>query len=86
MSKTFQFPASVLEVNHEVPVGTCNFVNTTFTTALLAIVGSLRVYINGIRLYYPTDYTTTEGTVTTITMAEAPHTNDLIQVDYTYKI
>ena len=86
MSKTFQLPASVLEVAHETPVGNCNFVNTTFTTALLAITGSLRVYLNGIRCGYTTDYTTSEGTVTTISFVDAPHTNDVIQVDYKYKI
>ena len=89
MSKSYQLPASVLNVQDEVPSGTCNFSNVTFVTTLAAIPGSLKVFLNGIRLFAPADYsasnTTTAG-VTTITMVEAPHTNDIVMVDYTFKI
>ena len=89
MAKQFQIPMSSLMVQDEVPTGSCNFSNVTFTTKFPCIPGSLRVYINNIRLSSITDYTasntTTAGT-TTITLAEAPHTDDVIFVDYWYKI
>ncbi len=67
-------------VRGEVPGGSVNSSNTTFTTASRFQPGSLRVYHNGIRLKGgTTDYT--EGTQG-FTMAVAPITGDILLVDY----
>ena len=67
-------------VRGEVPGGSVNSSNTTFTTASRFQPGSLRVYHNGIRLKAgTTDYA--EGTQG-FTMVTAPITGDILLVDY----
>lgn len=67
-------------VRNEVPTGTLNGVNTSFTTTLVYSPGSLRVYLNGQRLKAGgNDYTETSGG---FTMVVAPVAGDILLVDY----
>lgn len=68
------------QVKNEVPGGSVNSSNTAFTTASAFQTGSLRVYLNGIRLKGGgTDFT--EGTQG-FTMTVAPTTGGILLVDY----
>lgn len=64
---------------NETPGGTINSSNTSFTTAASYTSGTLRVYLNGIRLA-GADYSETGST--TFSMVTAPVTGDLLRVDY----
>lgn len=68
--------------DNEVPSGTCNASNTTFTLAHTPISGSLHLFWNGTRQAPTTDYTISSAT---ITMAYAPATTPCIPLaDYRY--
>ena len=68
-------------VVNELPTGTINSVNTSFTTAATPITGSVEVYLNGQKLFpgAGNDYTIASGT---ITMLSAPITGDRLVVNY----
>ena len=66
-------------VTEETPSGTINGSNTSFTLANAPISGTLKLYLNGQRLTYTTDFTLSG---TTITMVTAPITNDILRADY----
>jgi hypothetical protein len=68
-------------VDAEVPSGSINGSNTTFTLANTPTAGSEKVYLNGVRLFVggSNDYTISGAT---ITMAAAPLTGERIIVDY----
>lgn len=68
-------------VDAEIPSGSINGSNTTFTLANTPTSGTEKVYLNGIRLYpgAGNDYTISTNT---ITMATAPLTGERIVVDY----
>lgn len=74
------FLASIL---NEVPTGTINGVNVTFTTVLPFRVGSTRFYFNGVRqlLGSGNDYSEGPGTQT-LTLVVAPRVGDHLLVDY----
>lgn len=65
----------------EVPTGSINGSNVTFTLASTPVSGSERVYLNGValRVGAGNDYTITTST---ITMTTAPVSGDYLQVDY----
>lgn len=63
----------------EVPSGTVNGSNVTFTIANTATSGTLRIFNNGLRLKATTDYSLSG---TTITFVSAPLTGDLLLADY----
>jgi hypothetical protein len=67
----------------EVPSGTVNGVNTTFTLANTPTTDSQRIIVNGIDLTegIGQDYTISGDT---ITFATAPETGDVLLVDYVY--
>lgn len=66
-------------IRNEVPGGTINSVNVTFTLASTPASGSLRLYRNGTRLKLTDDYTLSG---TTITMVSAPITGSNLLADY----
>ena len=69
------------KVYREVPTGTINGVNATFTLANTPIAGTEQVHLNGI-YQYPgagNDYTISGAT---ITMLNVPQTGDRLVVDY----
>jgi hypothetical protein len=66
-------------VQGEVPTGTINGSNVTFTTASQFATGSLRIYKNGVRLKITDDYTVSGNTITFVT---APATGTKLLVDY----
>lgn len=66
-------------VTGEVPSGTVNGSNVTFTLANTPTSGTVRVFQNGLRDKVTTDYTISG---TTITFVTAPLTGDLLLTDY----
>lgn len=71
--------SSTSMVRNEVPSGSINSSNTSYTLANTPLTGSLRVYLNGQRLTVTADYTISG---TTLTMVIAPTTGDTLLVDY----
>jgi hypothetical protein len=69
-------------VQNEVPGGLVNSSNTAFTTASIFQTGSLRVYLNGVRLKGGGIDFTEAGGLQAFTMVTAPTTGDLLLVDY----
>lgn len=67
-------------VENEVPVGTMNSSNPTFTLANTPIVGSVKLYINGIRLQSGGIGYSISGA--TITMTIPPDSGDILLADY----
>ena len=65
----------------EVPSGTVNGSNTTFTLADTPSSGTLQLYVNGFRFKVGAgeDYTLSGATITMLT---APPTNSIILADY----
>lgn len=70
---------AVSNVRNEVPSGTVNGSNTSFTIASTPVTGTLRVYVNGVRQKVTDDYTLSG---TTITFVYAPLTDSKLLVDY----
>lgn len=66
-------------VFNEVPSGTINSSNVTFTLANAPMSGTVRGYENGLRLKPTTDYSISGST---ITFVSAPTTGDLLLFDY----
>lgn len=69
-------------VDSETPTGSINSSNTSFTLANTPVSGSLKVYLNGLRLKLTTDYSLSG---TTLTMVIAPTGGlhpDILLVDY----
>lgn len=82
--KTIAYTTDITTINfadEETPSGTINGINTTFTLAHTPLSGSLKVYLNGIRLKNGNDYTLA---TTTITMINIPGTGDTLIADYRY--
>lgn len=78
-SQLSTFVGSAAFVDGETPSGTVDGVNDTFTLANTPIVGSVKVYLNGIRMQVTTDYTISG---TTITFVTPPSILDIILCDY----
>jgi hypothetical protein len=66
-------------VTNEVPSGSVNGSNVTFTLANNPIAGSQQLYLDGLRLTPTVDYTIVNGT---ITMLIAPLTGSRLLADY----
>lgn len=68
-------------VQDEIPSGTINGVNATFTLAFTPIAGTVKVYLNGQRMFpgAGNDFTISGAT---ITMLQVPVTGDLLVADY----
>lgn len=68
-------------ISSEVPAGLVDDLNVTYTLANTPLVGTVRLYLNGLRQEAGDgkDYTITG---TAITMAAAPATGDIILADY----
>lgn len=71
-------------IRNEVPSGTIDGSNTTFTTASSFSSGSLRVYKNGIRLKGGGADFTENGSSNGFSMVAAPATGTVLLVDYDY--
>ncbi len=65
----------------EVPSGTVDGTNTTYTLAHTATSDSLQLFWNGVRQYPTTDYTISGAT---ITMTYAPASGSYPLADYRY--
>lgn len=70
-------------VNQEVPTGTINGSNATFTLAHIPIDESLNVFVAGRLCIEDTDYTIA-GAVLTMDQASVPGVSDTIVVSYNY--
>lgn len=70
----------------EVPSGSVNGSNTTFTFARAYIAGSVEVFINGVSQLRTTHFTETTPASGIITMSDAPLTGDVIQVNYQFNL
>lgn len=66
---------------NEVPAGVINAINTTFTLLQVPQTNTLKLYLNGIRQMYTTDFTLTGNT---ITMGSPPLLLDTLLADYNY--
>lgn len=75
--------AVITFVTSEVPSGTINGTNPTFTLANTPTSGSLQLYVDGVRMNPggSNDYTISGGTITFQTGA-IPQTGDVILADY----
>jgi len=62
----------------DTPAGAIDGVNKEFTFSSKAVISTVRVYLNGVRLY-PSAYTVTENT---LTLLQAPAVDDLLRVFY----
>lgn len=67
-------------VDAEVPSGTIDGANATYTLANTPVVGSVKVYLNGVRQRAGGNDYSISGT--TITMVTAPLTGEYIEVEY----
>lgn len=78
-------PAGATFVENEVPSGTINGTNDTFTLANTPNSGTLALYANGLRLKSGSgnDYTISGDTITFLTGA-IPQTGDVLLADYQY--
>ncbi len=72
---------SIKWADSEIPSGTINGANATFTLAHTPTSGSLHLYLNGRRLKLADDYTIKTAT---ITMASALASGDALLADYRY--
>lgn len=69
-------------ITNEVPSGSVNGSNTSFTTAQSYMAGTLEVYINGVKQLRTTHYSETTPASGTFSMSDAPLTGDVIEVRY----
>lgn len=67
-------------VMNETPGGTLDGSNAVFTTAYAYIANSTRLFLNGQRMQLLGDYI--ESDTQEITFVEAPHTGDILTIDY----
>lgn len=68
-------------VDAEIPTGTINGVNAAFTLANTPVVGSVHLYLNGLRMRPTTDFTVA-GTTITYSAGAKPQTGDNHYADY----
>jgi hypothetical protein len=66
-------------IEGEVPSGSINSSNVTYTLANTPIAGSVKVYWNGMKMMVGVGYTISGAT---ITMTTAPETGDTLETDY----
>ena len=66
-------------ITSEIPTGLINGSNVTYTLVNSPITGTTKLYLNGQRLTYTTDYILSGNTITFVT---APFTGDTVFVDY----
>lgn len=66
----------------EVPLGAIDGVNAAFLTTNTFILGSTRVFLNGMRLLPGAGNGYTESTDSSITLTEAPQPGDELMIDY----
>lgn len=77
---------SIGDIIGEVPSGSVNSSNTTFTTSKAYIGASLEVFINGISQARTTHFTETTPGSGVFTMGDAPLTGDIITVSYSFTV
>lgn len=68
-------------ITNEVPSGTVNGSNDTFTLANTPVAGTVQLYNNGLRQTLTTDYTISSATIT-FTAGNIPLTGDVLIADY----
>ena len=68
-------------IEDEIPSGVINNINDTFTLLNTPIIGSLLIYLNGLRLKNNNDFTYI-GNI--ITMINIPYISDSFLCDYQY--
>jgi hypothetical protein len=72
--------AAIPSVTGEIPTGSINGINATFTTAYSFIPESVEIFVNGIQATKNIDYTTS-GT-NTINFTYSPVSGDIIRLNY----
>ena|ERR1035437_3970417 len=70
-----------IAINEEIPTGTINGTNATFTLVHIPKIGSLKMIINGLMLKLTDDFTVTGNTVT---MIQIPWTGCNFLANYNY--
>jgi hypothetical protein len=65
----------------EIPTGSINSTNKSYTAAYPFVAGLLAVFLNGLRQRHPDDYS--ETTAQSFTFVNAPITGDSVSIDYT---
>jgi len=80
--KAFQ-PVVIRSEFNETLSGTIDGSNKVFTTTKKFVLGSTRVYLNGLKNRLNTDYV--ESDENEITMDEAPRTGDSLYINYVIK-
>lgn len=68
-------------VYNEIPIGTINGSNATFTSLFPFIPQTLRLYLNGSRQKVVTHYNTSG--VNTIILSDSPLPGEIVEIDYT---
>jgi len=80
ISIDYILPAATLPVVGEIPTGALNGTNKIFTTAYIYKPTLLAVFLSGLRLRHPDDYTETGSQ--TFQLVTAPLSSDSLCVDY----
>lgn len=73
-------------ISDEVPTGSVNGTNTSFTSTRAYIAGSLEVFINGVKQARGTHFTETTPASGIFTMSDAPLTGDNIIINYQFNL
>jgi hypothetical protein len=76
-------PIPINFVDAEVPAGVVDGTNMVFTLAKPPVVGSIRIYRNGLRLTMSADFTLSSATVT-FTSGSQPRVGDVLVAAYRY--
>ena len=71
-------------IENEIPGGTKDGVNLTFTLANTPITNSVKLYLNGLRLSYTTDFTISGNTISMISRSPNSSNGDTFITDYRY--
>ena len=86
-TSTSQFTSGVTGfVTNQIPSGTVNGSNTTFTCGNSYVAGTLEVWINGLKQLPTTHYVETTPTSGVFTMGDAPATGDNVLVNYQHTL
>ena len=75
------FPTVERRIYNEIPAGSINDSNVTFTLASPPVNNSAQIYLNGLRQAITTDFTITNAS---ITFTNAPPTGSILLADYSY--
>lgn len=72
----------IREVVSEIPSGTVDGVNVTFSSSQAFVAGYTRLYLNGVRLKIGAGFDYVEASATTVVLSLAPKPDDHLVIDY----